>query len=156
MCIIYTTTTTMEPLEPGTEVLIQNSGKWNRYGKILECLPFRQYRVRMCGSGRITLRNRRFLKRTLVTRNSTLLPLSTNNDPVTPAQNLHSEGTGNDTLAEPNLNDSNTPSEPETPNLIPEASRETIPKAIRDLEAYNKPGLKEGPSELPSRLRPRN
>ena len=51
------------PLQPQDSVLIQCQGKWNRSGKIVEALPNRQYRIRMDGSGRVTLRNRRFLKK---------------------------------------------------------------------------------------------
>ena len=48
----------------GTEVLIQNvdSKEWDRSGLVVEALPFRQYKVRVIGSGRITLRNRIHLR----------------------------------------------------------------------------------------------
>ena len=48
----------------GTEVLIQNvdSEEWDRSGLVVEALPFRQYKVRVIGSGRITLRNRIHLR----------------------------------------------------------------------------------------------
>ena len=36
--------------------------RWSKSGKIIEVLPFRQYRIRVDGSDRITIRNRRFLK----------------------------------------------------------------------------------------------
>ena len=60
-------TKTLRPLEAGQVVLIQNqTGKkplrWDRSGQIIEILPFDQYKVKMDGSGRISLRNRRFLK----------------------------------------------------------------------------------------------
>ena len=55
-------------LEVGDLVQIQNQKgneplKWDRSGVIIERLPHDQYTVRMDGSGRITLRNRRFLRR---------------------------------------------------------------------------------------------
>ena len=57
----------LAPLEIGQVVLIQNqSGKnprrWERSGQVVEVLTFDQYRIKVDGSGRISLRNRRFLK----------------------------------------------------------------------------------------------
>ena len=48
-------------------VMVQNQSgphptKWDRSGIVLETLPHDQYRVKMDGSGRHTIRNRRFLK----------------------------------------------------------------------------------------------
>ena len=60
----------LPPLEPGTKVLIQNqygAGKtakrWDKSGLVIENLGFNKYRVRIDGSGRITDRNRQFLKK---------------------------------------------------------------------------------------------
>ena len=58
----------LAPLLPGDSVQIQNQygnrpGKWWHTGIIAETLPHRQYRIVMDGSRRITLRNRRFLRR---------------------------------------------------------------------------------------------
>ena len=60
----------LPPLEPGTKVLIQNqygAGKtakrWDKSGLVIESLGFNKYRVRIDGSGRITDRNRQFLKK---------------------------------------------------------------------------------------------
>ena len=36
--------------------------RWDKHGVIIEALPFQQYRVRMDGSRRITLRNRKYLR----------------------------------------------------------------------------------------------
>ena len=56
-----------EPLRVGHEVSIQNlvgnhPTKWNRTGLVTEVLGNDQYNVRVDGSGRITLRNRKHLK----------------------------------------------------------------------------------------------
>ena len=56
------------PLMVGTVVSVQNqrgrnSTKWDKSGVVVECLPFNQYRVRIDGTGRITLRNRVALQR---------------------------------------------------------------------------------------------
>ena len=55
---------TLAPLLPGTRVWVQNqmSKVWDRSGIITEALPHRQYTVRLDGSGRLSLRNRKHLK----------------------------------------------------------------------------------------------
>lgn len=60
----------LPPLDVGTHVFIQNQGsnskkqnKWDREGVIVERGNFYQYLVKVKGTGRLTLRNRRFLKR---------------------------------------------------------------------------------------------
>ena len=55
----------LTPLHAKERVALQNhvTKRWTRTGSIVEVLPDRQYRVRMDGSGRVTLRNRRFLKK---------------------------------------------------------------------------------------------
>ena len=60
----------LEPLNIGDAVQIQNQSgnhpnKWYNTGIVSECLPHRQYHVIVDGSRRITLRNRRFLKKIL-------------------------------------------------------------------------------------------
>ena len=37
--------------------------RWDKTGKVVEKLLFRQYRVKMDGSGRVTLRNRKYLRK---------------------------------------------------------------------------------------------
>ena len=48
-------------------VMVQNQSgphplKWDKSGTVVEVLPFDQYNVKMDGSGRLSLRNRKFLK----------------------------------------------------------------------------------------------
>ncbi|KAK8390096.1 hypothetical protein O3P69_012967 [Scylla paramamosain] len=54
----------LQPLSTGARVRIQNqaSNRWDRTGVITEVLPYRQYTVRLDGSGRLSLRNRRHLR----------------------------------------------------------------------------------------------
>ena len=57
----------LQPLKVGAVVQIQNqagprSKKWEKSGVVTEVLQHQQYNVRVDGSGRVTLRNRRFLK----------------------------------------------------------------------------------------------
>lgn len=54
-------------LEPGNRVFIQNQhgphpNKWDRSGVVLEQKDHNQYLVKLDGSGRLTLRNRKFLR----------------------------------------------------------------------------------------------
>ena len=51
-------------LQAGDVVLVQDpaTGVWNRSGVVLEVRPYRKYAVRLSGSGRVSIRNRRHLK----------------------------------------------------------------------------------------------
>ena len=54
-------------LSVSDHVAVQNQSgnypkRWDKTGKIVETLPYRQYKVKMDGSGRVTLRNRKFLR----------------------------------------------------------------------------------------------
>ncbi len=99
----------LHSLDLGDIVAVQNRQKrWNKTGRIVEKLDNRQYRVRMDGSGRITLRNRRFLRRVSPSvRQPTIIPSATmpqqatsaktaktvtfNIPPGSPAVQLHQE-----------------------------------------------------------------
>ena len=55
-------------LKIGDSVLVQNQlgnepRRWKRRGKIVEVMPFRQYKVMLDGSRRITLRKRKFVRK---------------------------------------------------------------------------------------------
>ena len=57
----------LSELEIGQVVLVQNqTGKnplrWEKSGQVVEVMGFDQYRVKIDGSGRVSVRNRRFLK----------------------------------------------------------------------------------------------
>ncbi|XP_048576073.1 uncharacterized protein LOC116603222 [Nematostella vectensis] len=57
----------LRPLAIGTRVFLQNQqgpnpNKWDRSGVVVEAAGHDQYRVKVYGSGRVTLRNRRFLR----------------------------------------------------------------------------------------------
>ena len=61
-------TRTLPPLQIGDRVRIQNQtgphpNKWDRTGIIIEVRQFHQYLIRIDGSGRQTLRNRKFLRK---------------------------------------------------------------------------------------------
>ena len=56
----------METIAPGTPVRVQNQDgpylrRWQGTGTVTEALPFKQYRVKMDGTGKPTVRNRQFI-----------------------------------------------------------------------------------------------
>ena len=61
-------TKALPPLPMGSQVRIQNQTgphptKWDKTGIVVEARPHDQYSVRVDGAGRVTLRNRRFLRK---------------------------------------------------------------------------------------------
>ena len=57
----------LKPLVIGEYVVLQNQRgnkplRWDRSGVVVECKPYDQYVVRVHGSNRLTLRNRKFLR----------------------------------------------------------------------------------------------
>ena len=67
----------LRPLVLGTNVVVQRETKrWEHTGRIVEVLPYRQYRIRMFHSGRVILRNRRFLREYTTIHPEDIHPLS--------------------------------------------------------------------------------
>ena len=66
----------LSPLCKGDTVSSQNLNSHRRgiAGRIVETLPNHQYRIRIAGSGRITLRNHRFLRKLKTSIIETLIP----------------------------------------------------------------------------------
>ena len=61
-------TKTLQTLHVGDTFRIQNQvglspNKWDRTGVVAEVLPYDQYGIRVDGSGRVTVRNRKFLRK---------------------------------------------------------------------------------------------
>ena len=55
----------LSPLKPRTKVLLltnDRNPRWTLSGMVVRSLPYRQYKVRLDGSGRIIIRNRKFLR----------------------------------------------------------------------------------------------
>ena len=77
------------PLIPGDRVLVQNQAgvkpnRWDRTGTIVEVRPHDQHVVRVDGSGRLTLRNRQFLRKVVPIFGPALPPdVPTSSSPVT-------------------------------------------------------------------------
>ncbi len=60
----------LKPLDIGNHVYVQNLVgnnplRWERTGVVIEVLPFKQYKVKLDGTGRVTLRNRKHLRKFL-------------------------------------------------------------------------------------------
>ena len=129
------------PLQTGDTVTIQNplNHRWNTTGKIISVLPERQYKIRVDGSRRITLRNRRFLKKCKLKPAPTPIPSATVG-PTIPSTNA--------TVMRPPLppcNSTYTATRPQqqTTHITPRLRSSRIPRALSRLLPHNKPGVKE-------------
>ena len=133
----------LRELSIGTEVLIQEkNNKWNKQGIVVECLPYRQYRIKVNGSGRLTLQNRRFLRPCTNQQqqarevdapsrsNPVMTPTVINLDTVVPS--------GSD-ISPPAL---------ATQERHADKAPLRMSRELRNLRTYNKPGLSE-PAEQP-------
>ena len=177
-------TRTLPPLHVGDTVRIQNQTgphptKWDKTGIIIEVRQFNQYVVRVDGSGRITLRNRKFLRQytPVVPRaplmmapgsvNTTLHNTRPQAPTLPPAQTTPSATTippGDTTPVkqDPQLHEPITepppPSSPPSSPTLAKVIKE--PRALRALRDFNAPGLKEGPTpsagRRPHRAGPRH
>ena len=157
----------LPPLEPGTRCFLQdqtgNSKKrWHCTGVVLEVQPHDKYVVKVDGTGRVTTRNRRFLRmyKPYSTERPFLLPDASDHDPL----NNHSH-----TLPRPEADEAPVVDVDRTPDVLPDASKDqtllpvvneqpspaetcprtlpnkSVPLAVRRLDPHNQPGLKEGP-----------
>ena len=139
----------------GTYVLIQSKNKkWNKQGVIIETLDNRQYRIKVKGSGRVTLRNRRFIKPCSIIQPQTAIttkphhhqiPIDislqtqtaqeneqTNTNTTSPADDIAQP------LPQPPHGEGGNNNDAEAPPAPPR-----VPLAIRKLMTFNQPGLKE-------------
>ena len=129
----------LSPLSTQTAVRIQEKGKWTKSGRVVETLPNRQYRIRMDGSGRVTLRNRRFLK-----------PIQTLQSIIPSA--LHH----NETLPSYPISPSTSTINEEQATNIGEPQQQAKPsRMLKVIASHNKAGLREHAVEK-SRLRSGN
>ena len=154
---------TLSQLEIGSTVAIYDNQKiskkrWHKTGIIVEVLPQRQYKIKLHGSGRITLRNRRFLRpispQSIINPlPSATVPLPTNlNTPEIDQTEPTTLPQGGEipiiTPANPSANPSDHQSiiyENTRSNLQNDGAPTSyrIPRALRNLANFNKPGLKE-------------
>ena len=158
----------LRPLEVRDRICIQNGKRWDRTGRIVEVMPNRQYRVRVDGSGRVTLRNRRFLRligneaqqhtqtgQTAHTTPKMLIQPAT----ITPSPTLTPLNGTESTPLEMGPSSISEESSP-TPSVVsmpqqeaPRPVAQRVPKMLRDITDFNNPGLRQEPRKLTSRLR---
>jgi len=159
----------LPPLNLGQEVVIQGlDKKWSKHGKVVEVLTNRQYRIRLAGSGRLTLQNRRFLRLiTNITPPQNILPSPSNSTPVAeptpqevvvpdithsaepPVPELHplpesilTEPVSPEPVSTEPVSPEPVSPEPVLPErAVPRPSR--IPRSLKNLVSFNKPGIKE-------------
>ena len=145
----------LPPLNLGDQVAVQeyrqkNKGKWTLTGRIVDKKPFRQYSVKIDGSGRITLRNRRHLRPISKHLQQTNRPWTVTTSIKRPVrqENVVTEESGqyqsavsnnNGRLAAPVVRESQGDNGIEPP---PHMSRRH-PMALKRLQSHNSPGLKE-------------
>ena len=165
-------TRSLPPLVIGDTVRIQNQTgphptKWDKTGIVIEVRQFDQYVVRVDGSGRVTLRNRKFLRKYLPVVPRTPIMMAPGYTP-TPSAARTEPSTPNATLFRPPpllgfppvpdspqppaTMSSPPPQLPPAPDPGPVADAELptltapatgVPRALRTLLPHNTPGLKE-------------
>ena len=177
-------------LQVGDRCFVQNQegnhrNKWDRSGLVVDVLPYNKYVIKVDGSGRLTTRNRRFLR--LYKPSSTLIldPLvkeSTSTKPrnvqsnqpndrdprpyvdENPAANCNDEsitvcndGPSVDAQEGPHNESVNDESSPRLAGdpAEPADPMKRDPLAVRRLKTHIPPGLREDLSPITTRLRPR-
>ena len=146
----------------GTSVAIQDVSRrgrhlWNRYGRIVDVKPHKQYAIRMEGSGRVLTRNRKHL-RPIVPLVYTPFRIS---PPVHENVSVPPSHIDNDRTTSPLLTNASTPLNASDTDLLgssfqdlPAMTNHSVPGhrtgvnhplALRRLDNYNKPGLMEAP-----------
>ena len=152
----------LPPLTTGDYVRIQNQigphpTKWDKTGRVVEVRQFDQYVVRVDGSGRMTVRNRKFLRK--------FVPVHLPTPRLSITDDLRYRKTSADmdkpTTTPPHLEDRAPPPDPSNPLNLPDApptdgSETTLhvtppspsppprpPLALRRLMDFNNRGLKE-------------
>ena len=156
----------LPPLSVGDKCFIQSQvgnlkKKWLQTGTVVEVGPHDKYHVKVDGSGRVTARNRQYLKR--FTPYSTTTHAYPNPSLDEPTQSVETpQSTSMPDFYSPPAPHANTrasstraaSSIPESPagdgdsHIRPDHSVSVvpqIPRCVRRLESHNKPGLKEAP-----------
>ena len=173
----------LRPLAVGDLVRLQNQvgpfpKKWDKTGRVIEVRQFDQYVVRVDGSGRVTLRNRKFLRKYTPVVPSPIhrfmlppvnqvatQPQETSMNPATPARPPlaveHNTTSLPETRTDPDIPDQR-PATASPQGVNPPAGKQRIPHALRCLLPHNKEGKLEQSidpqgnsdlSEFPRRLR---
>ena len=158
---------TLKPLKVGQRCFVQNQHghypkKWDRSGLVVEALPHNQYTIKIDGSGRLSKRNRRFLRffkpASSVVTDSPRASSFTDSSLRNPVPNNSDDSiiaTPEPSLTPCEADQADVSPEPVTGNDLSPTKRTAKPAlALRKLEDFNSPGLKiESP--VTTRLRPR-
>lgn len=123
----------LPPLAVGETVLIQNQvgnnpTRWEKTGVVIELGPGpRQYYVRTDGSGRVTLRNRRFLRKCSSVAEPTFPVLDTSRPNTSHPNPAHVDDTERTTHAPGDISDTlmATPDNPSEPTPLPTLPNDT-------------------------------
>ena len=111
----------------------------------MEVLPYDQFKVKVGGSGRVTTRNRKILRR--FKPSSGIFPSApARHAPIAPAP--RSGETPSSQQADPVMPQ-------EDPPVMTTSRPQRMPRALKRLLPFNKPGLKEDVTPPNTRLRPR-
>ena len=164
----------LKELSVGDRCMVQNQfgnhpKKWDRSGTVVEVLPFNQYTVLIDGSRRCTKRNRKYLRgytpATVMIRNrasssgtAAKQPLSptpcTVNDIPVPASDLSHEQMMDAPSHSPSIGDTHHVAEGlSEPDNNPVNTNVQQRLAVRRLNDFNNPGLKEDVEPVKHRLR---
>ena len=167
----------LKDLEVGDHVYLQNLQgnnplRWERTGVIVEVKPFQQYTVKIDGSGRVTLRNRKHLRKFTPFQQEKIfipVPAPVPTSTVRPEENIYNDSSDSGQRNMPELNtakpDTGSPVvQVETPDKAAEEEvapqleqpqtsstpephtirpQPRLPLALRRLKDHNKAGLKE-------------
>ena len=137
----------LPPLRVGDHVRIQNQmgpqpRRWDRTGTVIEVRQFDQYVIKIDGSGRVTLRNRRFLRKfTPVVLVSPGLPALGSAAPPT----TDPPGTTDVSDADPALQSPTpAPSAPPDEDRTPAATDTRVPDDVTDHHQPRGPSIEDG------------
>ena len=128
----------LNPIQTQTPVRVQENGSWTKTGKVVEILPHRRYRIRMDGSGRLTIRNRRFIKE------KGGLPFPS---PDIPDHN----GCNSQNKEEQHWEPSTTPTHTDDQQVAPKKTR--LPRMLKNIAPHNNKGIREETDEPRHRAR---
>ena len=120
------TTRKFSPIKIGAHVRVQNqaNNKWDRTGTVTEVKPHRQYIIKLDGSGRLSLRNRRHIKEVAP-------PPATSQPPTVPSSALPP------TTLPPPITESDSDVDESRPESAVQPTESSIP--FRPKRAVNKP-----------------
>ena len=163
----------LPPLSVGDHVRIQNQignhpNKWDKTGVVIEVRQYHQYVIRVDGSGRITIRNRKFLRkytpacqpdrqRTILDdlRYLPLTPTTPTDVPILPDASSHSPSNLPVTPTSPTSITPRSPPAPTTPPCLPGLPQEpstTEPTTISPVQPQASD--QEVPSQPPTNADP--